>query len=145
MLGAKLVGETAEAKRIDRSQGDSTMMVVAQQMQDMIDNCLRFHADYLQERNAGSSLVNRDFMGSRLEPQEIQALLQLYTASTITQETLLLQLEAGEVLGDDFDVEQELEATQTGGLIEMNQPEPTPEPEEETTMPEAAAEENDES
>ena len=147
VLGAKLVGETAEAKRIDRSQGDSTMMVVAQQMQDMIDNCLRFHADYLQERNAGSSLVNRDFMGSRLQPQEIQALLQLYTAGTITQETLLLQLEAGEVLGDDFDVEQELEATQAGGLIEMNQPEPTPEPEpeDETTMPEAAAEENDES
>ena len=147
ILGQKLSAETAEAKRIDRSQGDSTMMVVAQQMQDMIDNCLRFHADYLQERNAGSSLVNRDFMGSRLEPQEIQALLQLYTAGTITQETLLLQLEAGEVLGDDFDVEQELEATQTGGLIEMNQPEPTPEPEpeDETTMPEAAAEENDES
>ena len=137
VLGSKLVGETAEAKRIDRSQGDSTMMVVAQQMQDMIDNCLRFHAEYMQEPNAGSSLVNRDFMGTRLEPLEIQALLQLYTAGTITQETLLLQLEAGEVLGDDFDVENELEATQNGGLIEMNTPEPTPKPEEESTMPEA--------
>jgi len=137
VLGSKLVGETAEAKRIDRSQGDSTMMVVAQQMQDMIDNCLRFHAEYMQESNAGSSLVNRDFMGVRLEPLEIQALLQLYTAGTITQETLLLQLEAGEVLGDDFDVENELEATQNGGLIEMNTPEPTPEPAEESTMPEA--------
>ena len=136
VLGSKLVGETAEAKRIDRSQGDSTMMVVAQQMQDMIDNCLRFHAEYMQEANAGSSLVNRDFMGTRLEPLEIQALLQLYTAGTITQETLLLQLEAGEVLGDDFDVENELEATQNGGLIEMNTPEPTPEPAEENTMPE---------
>tara|TARA_R100001443_G_scaffold81742_1_gene88718 strand:- start:2411 stop:3847 length:1437 start_codon:yes stop_codon:yes gene_type:complete len=137
VLGSKLVGETAEAKRIDRSQGDSTMMVVAQQMQDMIDNCLRFHAEYMQEPNAGSSLVNRDFMGTRLEPLEIQALLQLYTAGTITQETLLLQLEAGEVLGDDFDVENELEATQNGGLIEMNTPEPTPQPAEESTMPEA--------
>jgi len=137
VLGSKLVGETAEAKRIDRSQGDSTMMVVAQQMQDMIDNCLRFHAQYMQEPNAGSSLVNRDFMGTRLEPLEIQALLQLYTAGTITQETLLLQLEAGEVLGDDFDVENELEATQNGGLIEMNTPEPTPQPAEESTMPEA--------
>ena len=137
VLGSKLVGETAEAKRIDRSQGDSTMMVVAQQMQDMIDNCLRFHAQYMQEANAGSSLVNRDFMGTRLEPLEIQALLQLYTAGTITQETLLLQLEAGEVLGDDFDVENELEATQNGGLIEMNTPEPTPQPAEESTMPEA--------
>ena len=137
VLGSKLVGETAEAKRIDRSQGDSTMMVVAQQMQDMVDNCLRFHAEYMQESNAGSSLVNRDFMGTRLEPLEIQALLQLYTAGTITQETLLLQLEAGEVLGDDFDVENELEATQNGGLIEMNMPEPTPKPAEESTMPEA--------
>jgi len=112
VMGAKLSAETAESKRIDRSQGDSTMMVVAQQMQDLIDNCLRFHADYLQESQAGSSLVNRDFMGARLEPQEIPALLQLYTAGTVTQETLLLQLEAGEVLGDDFDVEAELEATQ---------------------------------
>ena len=140
VMGAKLVGETAEAKRIDRSQGDATMMVVAQQMQDMIDNCLRFHADYLQESQAGSSLVNRDFMGTRLEPQEIQALLQLYTAGTVTQETLLLQLEAGEVLGDDFDVEAELEATQAGGLMET----PQPVPEQEVTMPEGEPEVTDE-
>ena len=140
VMGAKLSAETAESKRIDRSQGDSTMMVVAQQMQDMIDNCLRFHADYLQESQAGSSLVNRDFMGARLEPQEIQALLQLYTAGTVTQETLLLQLEAGEVLGDDFDVEAELEATQAGGLLET----PQPVPEQAVTMPEGEPEANDE-
>ncbi len=136
VMGAKLSAETAESKRIDRSQGDSTMMVVAQQMQDLIDNCLRFHADYLQESQAGSSLVNRDFMGARLEPQEIQALLQLYTAGTVTQETLLLQLEAGEVLGDDFDVEAELEATQAGGLLET----PQPVPQQEVTMPEGEPE-----
>jgi len=139
VMGAKLSAETAESKRIDRSQGDSTMMVVAQQMQDMIDNCLRFHADYLQESQAGSSLVNRDFMGARLEPQEIQALLQLYTAGTVTQETLLLQLEAGEVLGDDFDVEAELEATQAGGLLET----PQPVPQQVVTMPEGEPEVTD--
>ena len=119
VLGQKLVGETAEAKRIDRSQNDSTMMVVAQQMQDLIDNCLKFHSEYLNEPNAGSSFVNRDFVTARLEPQEIQSLLQLFTAGTISQETLLTQLSSGEVLGDDFDVEEEVEATQTGGLIEM--------------------------
>ena len=123
VLGQKLSAETAEAKRIDRSQGDSTMMVIAQQVQDMIDNCLSFHAQYLNSTNAGSSYVNRDFLGSRLDPADINALLQLYTAGTITQETLLNQLAQGEVLGDDFDVEEELEATQNGGLIEMQQPE----------------------
>ena len=142
VLGAKLVGESAEAKRIDRSQGDSTMMVIAQQMQDLIDNCLRFHAQYLQEPVAGSSQVNRDFMGQRLEPQEIQALLQLYTAGTITQDTLLNELANGDVLSEDFDIEEEIEATQTGGLIEMQQPEPAPETE--ATMPEAEPEAEDE-
>jgi len=144
VLGQKLSAETAEAKRIDRSQGDSTMMVIAQQMQDLIDNCLGFHAQYMQQAQAGSSFINRDFLATRLEPQEIQSLLQLYTAGTITQETLLNQLSAGEVLGDEFDVEEEIEATQTGGLIEMQQPEPEPEPETEATMPEAEPEAEDE-
>ena len=144
VLGQKLSAETAEAKRIDRSQGDSTMMVIAQQMQDLIDNCLSFHAQYMQQAQAGSSFINRDFLATRLEPQEIQSLLQLYTAGTITQETLLNQLSAGEVLGDEFDVEEEIEATQTGGLIEMQQPEPEPEPETEATMPEAEPEAEDE-
>ena len=127
VLGQKLVGESAEAKRIDRSQNDSTMMVIAQQMQDLIDNCLKFHSEYLNEPNAGSSFVNRDFVTARLEPQEIQSLLQLFTAGTISQETLLTQLSSGEILGDDFDVEEEVEATQSGGLIETEPPTQTDE------------------
>ena len=107
------------------------MMVVAQQMQDMIDNCLQFHGQYINAE-AGSCFVNRDFLSQRLEPQEIQALLQLYTSGSITQETLLKQLLEGEVLGDEFDVEEEIESTQNGGLVEMAQPkEVEPEPEEE--------------
>jgi hypothetical protein len=94
------------------------MMVIAQNMQDMIDNCLQYHAQYLGDSQPGSCYVNRDFLGSRLEPQEIQSLLQLYTAGTITQETLLSQLSEGEVLGDDFDVDNELDATQNGGLLD---------------------------
>ncbi len=131
VLGQKLSAETAEAKKIDRSQGDSTMMVVAQQMQDLIDNCLVFHAQYLNTSEVGSSFVNRDFLSTRLEPTEIQALLQLYTAGTITQKTLLDQLTQGEVLGDEFDVEEEVEATQMGGLPESEPPEPEEEEEEE--------------
>jgi len=140
VLGQKLGAETAESKRIDRSQGDSTMQVVAQQMQDMIDNSLIFHAQYLGNNSAGSSFVNRDFLAARLDPQEIGSLLQLYTAGTITQETLLKQLHEGEVLGDEFDVEEELEATQQASLIEVDQPLK----EEEEAEPEESAEPEDE-
>jgi len=144
VLGQKLSAETAESKRIDRSQGDSTMMVIAQNMQDLIDNCLAHHAHYLNIEEVGSSYVNRDFLGTRLEPQEIQALLQLYTAGTITQKTLLDQLYEGEVLGDEFDVEEEIESTQAGGYVEMaapesralaSIPEESAEPEDEDEMP----------
>ena len=122
VLGQKLSAETAEAKRIDRSQGDSTMQVIAQQMQDLIDNCLKFHAQYLNEPTAGSSFVNRDFLSSRLDPQDVQALIQLRAQNEITQKTLLSQLTEGEVLGDDFDIEEELESTASGGLVDMNPP-----------------------
>ena len=32
------------------------------------------------------------------------------------------QLSAGEILGDDFDVEEEIETTQNGGLTEREEP-----------------------
>lgn len=112
VLGQKLSAETAEAKRIDRSQGDSTMMVIAQNVQDMIDNCLQYHAQYLGQGNAaGSSTVNRDFVGARLEPADITALRELYTAQVIGKETLLKELADGEVFSDDFDVDTEMEAS----------------------------------
>ena len=117
VLGQKLSAETAASKMIDRSQGDSTMMVIAQNVQDMIDNCLKFHAEFMgQQEAAGSCTVNRDFIGARLDPADVNALLQLYTAGTITKETLLQQLADGEVLGDDFDVQEEIDATANGGL-----------------------------
>ncbi len=111
VLGQKLSAETAEAKRIDRSQGDSTMMVIAQNVQDMIDNCLQYHAQYLGQGNAaGSATVNRDFVGARLEPADIKELRELYTAQVIGKETLLKELADGEVFSDDFDVDIEMEA-----------------------------------
>lgn len=121
ILGTKLknVGESSKAKEIDRSQGDSTMKVVAQQLQDLIDNCLMYHAKYLNLSQSGNCFVNRDFLGSRLDPQEINSLKELWTSGAITQETLLKQLEAGEVLGDDFEIEEELLAVQQEGLSAM--------------------------
>jgi hypothetical protein len=117
VLGQKLSAETAEAKRIDRSQGDSTMMVIAQNVQDMIDNCLQYHAQYLgQDNAAGSCTVNRDFVGARLDPADIKELRELYIAQIIGKETLLKELADGEVFGDDFDVDTEMEAANDASI-----------------------------
>ena len=47
-----------------------------------------------------------------------------------------MQLSEGEVLGDDFDVDGELEATQAGGLMDLA---PEPAPEEDTVIDDGAA------
>ena len=111
IVGQKMAAETAAAKSIDRSQGDSALMNVALQLQDLIDNCLQFHADYLGIGEAGSSMVNTDFVSQRMEPAQIAELVKLWGLGGITLETLLIQLADGEVFHDEFDVDAEVEAT----------------------------------
>jgi hypothetical protein len=110
ILGQQGFQESGVAKAIDRSQGDAPLMRVAQSLQDLIDNCLRLHGLYLGQ-DGGSSMVDRDFVSARLQPGEIEALFKLEQAGKITQETLLIQLAAGNVFVDDFDVDAEIEAT----------------------------------
>ena len=65
--------------------------------------------------------VNRDFVDTSLEPQGVDALLKIYAQGVIDQEELLKKLVEGEVLSEDFDIEQMLNKTQMGGIIETDQ------------------------
>ena len=120
ILGQKMSAETAQSKRIDRSQGDSTMMVLSQQIQDLLDNCLKFHAAYEKQNIAGTTFVNRDFVDTSLEPNQIDALLKIYAAGVIDQEELLKKLIEGEVLSEDIDIEEMLDRSELGDLRERN-------------------------
>jgi hypothetical protein len=121
ILGQKMSAETAQSKKIDRSQGDSTMMVLSQQIQDLLDNCLKFHAAYEKQNIAGTTFVNRDFVDTSLEPNQIDALLKIYAAGVIDQEELLKKLVEGEVLSEDIDIEEMLDRSELGDLRERNQ------------------------
>lgn len=111
IMGQQSFQESGYAKSIDRSQGDSVLMSVALQVQDLIDSCLDWHAQFLNLPAGGSSVVNRDFISSRLDPADVAQLLQLELNGKITQETLLQRLVDGDWLGE-LDVMAELEATQ---------------------------------
>ena len=121
ILGQKMSAETAQSQRIQRSQGDSTMMVLSQQIQDLLDNCLKFHAAFLNQSVAGTSFVNRDFVDTSLEPSQVDNLLKIFAQGVIDQEELLKKLVEGEVLSEDFDVEEMLAKTQMGGLTETDE------------------------
>lgn len=111
VLGQNMTNQAAQSKAIDRSQGDAALMAVALGLQNLIDTCLQFHAQFLNLPTAGSSMVNNDFVAHTLEPGHVAELIKLRMNGDITQETLLIQLADGEWLYDDFDVDAELEAT----------------------------------
>jgi hypothetical protein len=111
VMPQKLSAETATSKAIDRSQGDAALQVFALQLQDCIDNCLQFHADYLG-LPAGSCELSRDFLAQRLDPTEVAQLIALTVNGTITQERLLTLLDKGGWMGDEFDLQEELQATE---------------------------------
>ena len=112
VLGQNMTNAAAASKAIDRSQGDAALQAVALGLQNLIDTCLGYHADYLNLPSGGSSAVNNDFVSHMLEPAHVAELIKLRTLGEITQETLLRELAGGEWLGDDFNVDQEIEATQ---------------------------------
>lgn len=111
VLGQNMTNQAAEAKAIDRSQGDAALQAVAIGLQDLLDTCMGFHARFMGLADGGSSVVNRDFVSSRLDPAEVQQLIQLRINNDIGQELLLTRLAEGEWLGGDFDVALEIEKT----------------------------------
>jgi hypothetical protein len=111
ILPQKATPETATAKAIDRSQGDAALQVVAQQLQDAIDSALELHSMYLG-LPAGSCELSRDFLAQRLDPTEVAQLIALNLNGSITQEKLLTLLDKGGWMGDEFDLQEELQATE---------------------------------
>lgn len=107
LTAQKNVGESADAKRLDRTQGDSIMAVVSQGLQDAIDLCLEYHAAYRREQ-AGTCQVNRDYETGQLSPQAIASFSNLHSKKQISLETLLQLLKRGEVFEDEFSIEAEL-------------------------------------
>jgi hypothetical protein len=122
IAGQKMAAETAQAKRIDRSQGDAGLNTLAQGLEDCLDNCLMFHSAYLGEKS-GTVKVNRDFIDVGLDPAEINAYMQLWVSQAITHKTLLEILQDGDVFAGvtEFDVEKEIEMTQQSLVEKQDQ------------------------
>ena len=112
MTTQKNVGESAEAKRLDRSQGDSQLSILAQNLHQALDGALRLHCAYMgiDPSKAPTTTVNRDFDLSTMDPGMISALTAVVNAGKLSTETFLHLLHQGEIgLPDDWTVEAEME------------------------------------
>ena len=110
--------ETAEAKRLDKSEKDSALTSAARSLEDAVELALQFHAQFLGIRDGGSVSVNRDFEQQQMSSAKIDAIGRLVQAGDLSPETLWQTLiEKGGVLPDDFDPEVERDRIAQAQLI----------------------------
>lgn len=107
--------ETAEARRIEKSETDSKLSTAAKGLEASLNEAIRYHALWLGRDEGGTVAVNRDFETQLMDPQTIQVLAALVDEGKLSLETLWELLEAGERLPEGFDAEQEMERILGGG------------------------------
>jgi len=118
LFAQKFGAETAESKRISRSDSDSLLAVVSKDLQASLQNAFNLAAQYAGIEPP-SVQVNRDFDLQQLDHQQITQYLSLWQNGAITHATLLEMLAAGETL-PHIDVEAEIEAVEQEKLMNLD-------------------------
>ncbi|MFZ9656277.1 MAG: DUF4055 domain-containing protein, partial [Limnohabitans sp.] len=110
LFGQKFVAESAEAKRIDQAQSNSVLSIISQELESALQQAFNFAAQYVG-MEAPEITVDRDFDYYRLIGQDVSVLAQLNQMGKISDQMLLEILRRGEVLPDNINIEDEIEAT----------------------------------
>ena len=107
LFGQKATAETAESKRLSRTDSDSMLSIISQDLEEMLQQCFDVAAAYVG-MDAPKVTLDRDFDTQVLDGAQIGQYLQLWTQGAISHETLLQMLKTGEVL-PQINIESELE------------------------------------
>lgn len=107
-LGARMLMkagvESAEALKI-RSAGESaTLVSMVNALEQGLQQALSYYAMWAGDESPVEFYMNRDFTNITMSPQDISALIQLFQAGHLTQETLMQRLYEGEIV-DNVDEE----------------------------------------
>ena len=117
LFAQKASAETAESKKMSRTDSDSLLSIVSKDLEGMLQNAFEMAAAYVG-KEAPQITLDKDFDLQQLDGAQVGQYLQLYTNNTITLETLLNALKKGEVL-PAIDVEEEVELVQQTQLDNM--------------------------
>ena len=115
LFGQKFVAESAEAKRIDQAQSNSVLSIISQELESALNQAFGFAAQYVG-MEPPEITIDRDFDYYRLIGQDVSVLAQLNQMGKISDAMLLEVLRRGEVLPDNINIEDELEASTTNAL-----------------------------
>ena len=112
------VGETAEAKAMDRSDSDSMLSVVSQDLENALQNAIDMAAAFVGIE-APKVCVSRDFDLQKLDGPQVAQYMSMWQNGAITHQTLLEILSRGEIL-PDIDIETEIEMIESNKLADLD-------------------------
>ena len=110
--------ETAEAKQLNRTDSDSMLSVVSQDLEGALQNAMEMAATFVGIE-APKVCVSRDFDLQKLDGTQVNQYMSMWTQGAITHQTLLEILQRGETL-PDIDIEGEIELLEAGKLRELD-------------------------
>jgi len=116
ILGARMIEntrsrvETAEAARIRQSGEGGALNSIVENISSGLVECFRGVCLWLGVEFGDSYIkLNTDFIDDKMTPQEITALVQAHQSGSISLDTFLYNLNKGEMLPPDTDIETEKE------------------------------------
>ena len=119
LFAQTFVGETSEAKAMDRSDSDSMLSVVAQDLENCLQNAIDMAGAYVGMETPLVS-VARDFDLQKLDGPQVAQYLSMWSQNAISHQTLLEMLQRGEVL-PDIDIDEEIELINASALNDLDQ------------------------
>lgn len=132
---------TATARALDQAEADSALGMASQELENCLEEMLRWFARWLELGEDGGSLsVFKDFGIETADAADLDILLKARQAGEISQTTFLKEIKRRGLLSDDFDAQTEIdlldiEGAGTASMVEEDEidpltGEPTGEPKE---------------
>ena len=137
LFGQKFVAESAEAKRIDQAQSNSVLSIISQELESALNQAFGFAAQYVG-MEPPEITIDRDFDYYRLIGQDVSVLAQLNQMGKISDAMLLEILRRGEVLPDNVNIEDEVEAAGKQATAITEEAETEDEPDSSDSMDESS-------
>lgn len=111
--------EAAETARIRSTAETSLLASIVSAIEESIEAALKLLAEWMGALGDVDVRINRDFIDTNLDPAALLALVKAFQAGAVGLETFLFNLQQGEMLPPDMDVQQE--AARLGAEIARRQ------------------------
>ena len=118
LFAQKNAAETADSKRMSRTDSDSMLQIISQDLERSLQDAIDIAGQFLN-KEAPKIVIDRDLDLQSLDGEQVNQYQQLWMNGAITHETLLSMLKKGEIL-PDVDIEAEVEAVSQEKLQNMD-------------------------